>query len=127
MLVHPARRSPIVAAGPAPRKSLEKDRGSLHLESIFADEEPSPRPAAAEFVAGKTGEWCERNSVALLEACCNRDIVKGAWMHAFGARRRKREREREWGTYFRGFRVNSGLVCVGLNFSGLVYVPRLNG
>lgn len=82
MLVHPVRQSPIVAAGPAPRKSLwsrpslEKDRQSLDLASIYGDEAPTPSPA--EEIAGKTGEWCERNSVALLEACCNRDVVKGA-------------------------------------------------
>lgn len=94
MLVHPARQSPVVAAGPAPRKSLcgrpslEKDRGSLDLESIFADDDQQhpTRSPAAEEIAGKTGEWCERNSVALLEACCNRDVAKGAWTRdAFGA------------------------------------------
>lgn len=84
MLVHPVQQSPIVAAGPAPRKSLcsrpslEQDRRSLDLQSIFADEEPTPSPA--EEIAGKTGEWCERNSVALLEACCNRNIVQGVWV-----------------------------------------------
>eukprot|EP00903_Cladosiphon_okamuranus_P015359 g14185.t1 len=95
MLVHPARQSPIVAAGPAPRKSLcgrpslEKGRRSLDLgsseSSIFADDEepttPSTNPTPAdeeEGIAGKTGEWCERNSVALLEACCNRDVDKAS-------------------------------------------------
>eukprot|EP00752_Nemacystus_decipiens_P017481 g15673.t1 len=86
MLVHPARQSPIVAAGPAPRKSLsgrpslEKQRRSVDLESVWADDEPSQptrSPAAGEIeIAGKTGEWCERNSVALLEACSNRDVLK---------------------------------------------------
>lgn len=84
MLMHPMQQSPIVAAGPAQRKSLERDHRRIDL--IFADEAPTssstspapaPRPAEDE-IAGKMGQWCERNSVALLEACCNRDVVKGA-------------------------------------------------
>lgn len=90
MLVHPAQQSPIVAAGPAPRKSLYSNRPSLEKQgrrsldldqdSIYADGEPTPNPSPAEEIAGKTGEWCQRNSVALLEACCNRDAVKGVYM-----------------------------------------------
>lgn len=84
MLVHPMQQSSIVAAGPVPRKSLcrpslEKE---LDLASIFADDgalTPTSRDSPAEEIAGRTGEWCERNSVALLEACCNRDVVKGVW------------------------------------------------
>lgn len=93
--MHPARQSPIVAAGPAPRKSLcsrpsleKDDRRRVDLGSIFADEEPASNPtptSAEEEIAGRTGEWCERNSVALLEACCNRDVVKGAWCAHLGA------------------------------------------
>ncbi len=84
MLMHPMRQSPIVAAGPAERKSLERDHRRIDL--IFADEAPtspstSPAPPPAREdgcgIGGKMGQWCERNSVALLEACCNRDVVKG--------------------------------------------------
>ena len=88
MLMHPVRQSPIVAAGPAPRKSLERDHQRIDL--LYAEEAPasaSPELAGDEIV-GRTGQWCERNSVALLEACCNRDIAKGVsweWSFQLGA------------------------------------------
>lgn len=110
MLVHPAQQSGIVAAGPAPRKSLrscpslEKEPRSIDLQSVFADDEPTP--SEADEIAGKTGEWCERNSVALLEACCNRDVLQGACVPAV--------LKRDLTDYFSGYRgnTNTGFVRV---------------
>ncbi|CBN77903.1 Ankyrin [Ectocarpus siliculosus] len=90
MLVHQAQQSQVVAAGPASRKSLGggcrpppslqlEPAVALDLDSMFGEEPPSSSPRdelPAEVM--KTGQWCERNSVALLEACCNRDVGKAA-------------------------------------------------
>lgn len=79
MLVHPVQQAPVVAAPPAPRKSLDLLPESM-IYGHDDDETPStsattsPQETDAAF---KTGQWCERNSVALLEACCNRDVTKG--------------------------------------------------
>ncbi|CAM9542572.1 unnamed protein product [Scytosiphon promiscuus] len=85
MMVHQAQQPSIVAAGPALRKSLsrpllKREMGTMEMGSVFdpSASKANDPPAGAVGAVDKTDQWCLRNSVALLEACSNRDVETAA-------------------------------------------------